>query len=115
MKISYKEIEKHPFLQWIFIHCITKKWHLKEPNDINTNKDLKLEFKVNGHELDIIEAFDEIDRQSDEMIAKAALRLLEEKFGGIQDILSDLSNQIDKTIREEFFRRTGIKISRDED
>ena len=111
-QITFDEIRnKHHFLEWVLIHAITLKDAVP---DIKRNPDdggvLTLKFEVNDVELPILKTFKDLEKQDEERIRKEAAKLIEEKLGNLDDLLSDLSDGA----RGLFYKKLGVEVKDDD-
>lgn len=51
-------------------------------------------FFIDGHEVDLFKLIEGWEKQVDEMISKEAKKLIEDRFGGISNILYDLESRV---------------------
>ena len=57
----------------------------------NHNNTIKVELKINGVEVSPREVFDQLDKHHTEMVKNQAMKLIKEKFAGLDDITTLIS------------------------
>ena len=104
-KITFNELrKKSSLLEWFLVHTSVKYDTTDEivKNVDPETKEFSISLRVNGVELPLFEAFEEIQRQMDEMVAKKARDLLKEKFYDFEDFMHQLQDQIITQVSEKF-------------
>ncbi len=105
-KLTIREMQAEAsYLEWAVISAST----LKDENIENIwpemPKDGKWDIKliVNGVELPIVEAFEQLREQDERRIGKEAIRIIEDKFTDLENVLFDL--------RENTIRKFSEKLN----
>ena len=74
-------------------------------------RNLEIQFIVNGFPFDVKNFFDEFERQTDRMIKDEAEKLIKEKLGDLLNIIYDTGAEVEKQIKCIATKKLGITFS----
>lgn len=108
MEVDFSKI-RDTFLAWCIISAST----LKDKNIMNIWPDLHkkgggldVKFIINGVELPLEQAFEELHQQMERMVSEKAYELIKEKFADITNTVENLERKIKQMVKEKL----GITI-----
>ena len=110
-KLTILEMRECNLLEWLVINSITKKGNVEKiwPEFTKDGK-WEIQFLMNGVELPIMKSFKELESSLDEMVQRAAEKIVENKLSdfdySLDDVLDDVKNLFRKKLgykeREEW-------------
>jgi len=100
MKIDFMK-ERDSFLGYCMVNAVTHADKLVDITGKSPDGNYEIQFIINGVELPLKETFEDIEKQIDEMVAKKALELLEEKFLDMTDIVYHITEELKRTAQEK--------------
>jgi hypothetical protein len=107
------------FLQWAFVEAAVKK--NKNVQEIwpdmcggNEPKEWDIKLVVNGVDLPLLETIKNIESQLDRMVKEQAEKMLQNKIGEVDAILTDFLDVMFQHTQEEFKKKLNVEISKGE-